>query len=156
NGTRMNPALPIDTAGLTLADIARATQAAACGTDMPLPPATGQDGQAVFAQPWQAHAFAMTVELHARGLFTWPQWAQALSAEIRAAQASGDPDDGSRYYHHWLSALEKQVIAARVGTAAQLHALEQAWDAAARRTPHGQPITLAAQDTAALGHQNHQ
>lgn len=142
---------PPDTAAFTLADIARATQAAACGAAMPLPPAAGTDGQTVFAQPWQAHAFAMTVELHARGLFTWPQWAQALSAEIRAAEAAGEPDDGSRYYHHWLSALEKQVIAARVGTAGQLHALEQAWDAAARRTPHGQPIALSPSDTAALG-----
>ena len=122
--------------GPTLADIARQ-----CGDGLPLPAATGAD--TVFAEPWQAHAFAMAVQLHARGLFTWPEWAAALSAEIRAAQAAGDADDGRRYYHHWLNALETLVIARRAGTAEQLHALEHAWDAAAQRTPHGQPITLS-------------
>lgn len=122
----------------TLADIAQAT-AQACGNQMPLPP-TGEG--AVFAEPWQAHAFAMTVQLHARGLFTWPEWAAALSDAIRAAQASGDADDGSRYYHHWLNALEALVIARRAGTPEQIHALEHAWDDAAARTPHGQPIAL--------------
>lgn len=122
-----------------LAEIARQ-----CGDDLPLP-AVRDDGT-VFAEPWQALAFAMAVQLHARGLFSWPEWAAALSAEIRAAQAAGQiddgHDDGSRYYTHWLHALEKLVIAHQVGTAEQLHALGHAWEAAAERTPHGQPIVL--------------
>lgn len=127
----------------TLADIARATQTA-CGAEMPLPPATGH-GDTVFAEPWQAHAFAMTVQLHARGLFTWPEWAAALTEQIRAAHAAGDADDGSRYYHHWVNALEALVIARRAGSAEQIHALEHAWADAAERTPHGQPIVLSEQ-----------
>ena len=124
-------------ADLTLADIA-------ChwGDGLPLPP-TG--AASVFAEPWQAHAFAMAVQLHARGLFTWPEWAATLSEEIRAAQAAGDADDGRRCDHHWLNALERLVIERRAGTAGQLHALEHAWDAAARRTPHGRPILLSEQ-----------
>lgn len=120
----------------TLVEIAQT-----CGAGLPLPPATGED--TVFTEPWQAHAFAMTVQLHERGLFTWPQWAAALSAQIRAAQNAGEPDDGTRYYEHWLNALEALVIAQRAGTAEQIHALEDAWAAAAERTPHGQPIHLA-------------
>ena len=99
--------------------------------------------RAVFIEPWQAHAFALTVQLHARGLFTWSEWAAALAAEIARAQAAGDPDDGSHYYRHWLNALERLVVAKRIGTAQQIHDLEHAWAAAAARTPHGQPIELA-------------
>ncbi|MDR3455027.1 MAG: nitrile hydratase accessory protein [Rhodoferax sp.] len=118
--------------------------AAACGDSLPLP-VRHEDGT-VFAAPWQAHAFAMAVQLHERGLFTWPEWAAALTAEIRAAQAARDHDDGSTYYQHWLGALEKLVIAKQVGTPGQIHQLEHAWEAAAERTPHGQPIQLQPED----------
>jgi nitrile hydratase accessory protein len=94
----------------------------------------------VFAAPWQAQAFAMTLHLHAKGLFTWTQWAETLGAEIRAA---GPADDGSRYYEHWLAALEK-IVAARGATDAHaLHARAEAWTRAAAATPHGKPIELA-------------
>ena len=33
----------------------------------------------VFAEPWQAQAFALVVRLHAEGAFTWTEWAAALS-----------------------------------------------------------------------------
>lgn len=119
----------------TLADIA-----AQCRQGLPLPP---QDTQAaVFAEPWQAQAFAMTVALHARGLFTWPEWAAALTARLKAVAAAGGQDDGSNYYLHWLDTLERLVLARQLGSAEQLHDLEHAWEAAAARTPHGQPIEL--------------
>jgi hypothetical protein len=34
------------------------------------------------------------------------------------------------------------VLTKQLGTADQIHDLEHAWDAAAARTPHGQPIVL--------------
>ncbi len=43
----------------------------------------------VFEEPWQAHAFAMTVSLHERGVFTWSEWSHALSQEISPAAARG-------------------------------------------------------------------
>ena len=58
------------------------------------------------------------------------------------AQAQGDCDDGSHYYRHWLDALEQMLIDQRLASAQQIHALEHAWEAAAARTPHGQPVTL--------------
>ena len=35
----------------------------------------------VFAEPWQAQAFAMTVALHDRGLFSWNEWAEGNHLE---------------------------------------------------------------------------
>jgi nitrile hydratase accessory protein len=96
----------------------------------------------VFDEPWQAQAFAMAVSLHARGVFTWNEWAGLLSEEIARAQKAGDPDTGATYYHHWLATLERIVIAKGVETAGALHERKHAWDRAARATPHGSPILL--------------
>ncbi|MGI9465175.1 MAG: nitrile hydratase accessory protein [Aestuariivirgaceae bacterium] len=93
----------------------------------------------VFAEPWQAQAFAMAVKLHEEGVFTWPEWASFLGAEIAAA--GSQPDCGD-YYDHWLAALEKIVEAKGVMTRDERLARQQAWDEAARATPHGQPIEL--------------
>ena len=101
-----------------------------------------EDGP-VFTAPWQAQAFAMTLALHERGLFAWTEWAAALTEAIRRAQAGGDPDLGNTYYHHWLDALETLLQAKGLATAQALHDLEHAWEAAAARTPHGQPIELS-------------
>jgi nitrile hydratase accessory protein len=65
----------------------------------------------VFNEPWEARAFAMTLALHERGVFTWPQWAAALSRQIAQARAAGDADLGDTYYQHWLRALESLVSA---------------------------------------------
>ena len=105
-----------------------------------------ETGGPVFAEPWQAQAFAMAIQLHERGLFTWPEWAAALSAQIAAAQAAGDVDLGDTYYCHWLAALESLVTAKGAARADELARCARAWDHAADRTPHGQPIALRPDD----------
>jgi nitrile hydratase accessory protein len=100
----------------------------------------------VFAEPWQAHAFALTLRLHERGLFSWSEWADALSRQIAAAQAAGDADLGDSYYRHWMAALEALVVAKGASTDDELQRHRRAWDHAADRTPHGQPIELRATD----------
>jgi nitrile hydratase accessory protein len=100
------------------------------------------DGAPVFEAPWQAKAFAMTLVLYGRGLFTWSEWASTLAAEITRAQTTGDPDDGSTYYQHWLAAIERLVVDKGVATSDHLVARRAAWDRAAHATPHGQPILL--------------
>jgi nitrile hydratase accessory protein len=65
----------------------------------------------VFNEPWEARAFAMTLALYERGMFTWPQWADALSRQIELARTAGDEDLGDTYYQHWLRALESLVSA---------------------------------------------
>jgi nitrile hydratase accessory protein len=110
------------------------------------PPDSGPPADPVFAEPWQAQAFAMTLALHQRGLFTWPEWAAALAGEIAAAQRAGDPDHGDTYYRHWLSALERLVAAKGAASADELERTREAWAHAAERTPHGRPIELQPRD----------
>ncbi len=111
-----------------------------------LPGQPQSDGEPVFAEAWQAQAFAMALALHERGVFTWKEWAATLAEEISRAQARGDPDLGDTYYHHWLSALERLVTERGILAKDTLSATEAAWARAAERTPHGKPIELRASD----------
>jgi nitrile hydratase accessory protein len=98
----------------------------------------------VFSEPWQAQAFAMVVALHDRGVFTWSEWAAAISAEIAEHAAEHGPiDDGSHYYEHWLEALEHLLISKGQTSHAAVDDLAAAWARAAEATPHGRPIALA-------------
>jgi len=99
-----------------------------------------------FREPWEAQAFAMALALHERGVFTWPEWAATLGAEIKRAQQAGDPDTGETYYRHWLAALERIVEAKGIANAALRTRYYDAWDHAADRTPHGRPIELRPED----------
>ena len=103
-------------------------------------------GGPVFQEPWEAQAFSMALVLHERGVFTWPEWAAALAAEITTAQAAGDPDTGESYYRHWLAALERLVVERGVTDQTTLARYRDAWDHAARRTPHGVPIEVGDRD----------
>lgn len=85
-----------------------------------------QDGP-VFAAPWQARAFAMTVKLHEQGLFDWSEWCETLSSEIKSAQAAGDPDLGDTYYDHWLKALEALVTKKKIASAGDLASCKEDW-----------------------------
>lgn len=123
---------------MTDAPAARATDA--------LPEIPRDDEGPVFREPWEAHAFAMALSLHERGLFTWTEWAAALADEIKRAQASGDPDSGETYYRHWLATLEKLVAVKGVATFDAQRRYRDAWDHAADRTPHGTPIDLRPED----------
>ena len=107
-----------------------------------------KDNSPVFREPWEAQAFSMTLALYERGLFTWNEWAQALSAQILAAQAQGDPDLGNTYYRHWLAAIEALVNVKGISSPEELGRYQQAWNHAADRVPHGQPIELRAGDFA--------
>jgi nitrile hydratase accessory protein len=101
-------------------------------------------GGPVFAEPWEAQAFALAVKLSEQGHFTWKEWAAALAEELKAAASRGEPDDGSRYYQHWLAALERLVSAKGLSDPAALLARKEAWAEAYRHTPHGKPVELAA------------
>ena len=102
----------------------------------------------VFREPWEAQAFAMALALEARGVFTWPEWATALAAEIKRAQAAGDPDTGETYYRHWLAALEHVLAEKSITDRVALARYRTAWERAADRTPHGTPIELKPHDFA--------
>jgi nitrile hydratase accessory protein len=109
---------------LTAADLAKASPAIPLGDDGP-----------VFTAPWEARVFAMTLQAHEAGVFSWPEWAENLGAEL-----AKDPDKA--YYEHWLSAFEGLLARKGVTSLSALSDLQDAWDKAAKTTPHGQPIEL--------------
>jgi nitrile hydratase accessory protein len=98
----------------------------------------------VFREPWEAQAFAMTVLLHQKGLFTWAEWAQALSTQIAASQTA--PAAETPYYQHWLAALETLVAYKGLSSPDELTRYQRAWEHAAQRTPHGMSIDLQSED----------
>jgi len=112
-----------------------------------LPRLPRDDGGPVFAEPWQAQAFALAVKLSEQGHFTWKEWAARLAEELQAAARRGEPDDGSRYYEHWLTALERLVTAKGLTDQNALLTRREAWAEAYRATPHGTPVELRAAGT---------
>ena len=107
-----------------------------------LPRLPRDEGGPVFAEPWQAQAFAMAVRLSEQGHFTWKEWAVALAAELKAAEDRGEPDDGTHYYEHWLATLERLVTAKALSNPNEMLARKEAWADAYRHTPHGNPVAL--------------
>ena len=98
------------------------------------------DGGPVFAEPWQADAFAMVAALTEAGVFTAAEWSDALGAAIRSARAAGDPDLGDTYYHHWVAALESLCVTRAEIAKAAIDECQQDWRRAYENTPHGQPV----------------
>jgi nitrile hydratase accessory protein len=108
-----------------------------------LPPLPRDEEGPVFAEPWQAQAFALAVKLSEQGHFTWKEWTTTLADGLKAAADRGEPDDGSRYYDHWVATLERLVVAKGLTDQEALVARKDAWTKAYRNTPHGSAVELA-------------
>lgn len=90
----------------------------------------------VFAEPWQARAFAIVVKMFDQRHYTWPEWVDRFSAEIAAPGHYRRPEssagvtaeklagDANRvdkhYFEHWLAACEKLLVAKGVMTKEEL------------------------------------
>ncbi|MDP7342762.1 MAG: nitrile hydratase accessory protein [Alphaproteobacteria bacterium] len=109
-----------------------------------------EDGP-LFAEPWQAQAFAMAVRLSAEGHFSWPEWVKYLSAEIAAAKNDPQGDQVGDvldiYYRQWQAALEKLVADKGLASPDEMAGRKKKWRRAYLNTPHGKPIKLSAADT---------
>lgn len=110
---------------------------AATGAGAPIP--RGEDGAPVFAEPWEAQAFALAVALHEKGVFTWSEWAETLAGEIAAGREGSDAGSDHR---HWLAAIERLVERGGLAGVNELLTRRAAFARAAAATPHGQPIVL--------------
>jgi nitrile hydratase accessory protein len=75
-----------------------------------------------FAEPWEAEAFALAVELSDRGVFAWSEFSLALGAEIRTAGADG----GTAFYALWLLALERLLTGKGIVSSVVVQAREAA------------------------------
>lgn len=70
------------------------------------------NGELVFAEPWEGRAFGMAVSLAEAGAFTWDAFRDRLVARIgRWESAHGVDDPSFRYYDCWLGVLEDLLIA---------------------------------------------
>jgi nitrile hydratase accessory protein len=94
----------------------------------------------LFAAPWQAQAFAITLALCDSGFFSWKEWTETLAEEIRAHPAL---DDGHHYYDLWLAALHRLLIRKGLATEEECRRREHEWHRASLATPHGEPIVLS-------------
>lgn len=93
----------------------------------------------VFEEPWQAEAFALTVHLHERGAFTWPEWADALGAQLRLA---GGQTTSSDYYQAWVAALESLAAEKALADRDAMRRRTAEWRRAFETTPHGRAVNL--------------
>ena len=100
------------------------------------------EGAAVFAEPWHAQVFAITVTLSEEGHFAWPEWAERFGAGLKRAAEAGGPRDGSDYYDVWLETLEGMLVERGLASAGSLTELKEAWTEAYLSTPHGAPVKL--------------
>ena len=98
--------------------------------------------QPVFAEPWEAHIFAIAVKLSEKGLLKWSEWTNALAEEIKEAKDQGNPDFGNTYYHFWLSALETILLDKNILKKSDLKSMIEQWRGAYLSTPHGKPVKL--------------
>ena len=104
---------------------------------------SGKDEQQpVFAEPWEAHAFAIAVKLSEKGLFKWSEWTNTLAEEIKEAKEQGNPDFGNTYYQFWLSALETILLEKNILKKSDLNSKMEQWHHAYLSTPHGNPVKL--------------
>ena len=104
---------------------------------------SGKDEQQpVFAEPWEAHAFAITVKLSENGLFKWSEWTNTLAEEIKEVKDQGHPDFGNTYYQFWLSALETILLKKNILKKTDLKSMIEQWRHAYLSTPHGNPVKL--------------
>ena len=117
-------------------------------TDTPVPinalPGLPRDTEGpVFNEPWEAQSFALAVRLSETGYFTWSEWVEVFSQEIKVAQERGDSDLGNTYYQHWLNALERICADKGLVGHAALNQRKGEWQRAYLNTPHGQPVDLS-------------
>ena len=73
-------------------------------TDLDLP---RQNGELVFAAPWEARAFGLALALSEQGLYAWKEFSQALAAQIAGQEQHGNTEG---YYERWLESLEHLAL----------------------------------------------
>ena len=69
------------------------------------------NGELVFAAPWESRAFGVALALHDSGRIDWEDFRQSLIGEIAAWEAAHPSGEGWSYYECWLRSLERVVSA---------------------------------------------
>ena len=81
------------------------------------------DADMTFAEPWEARAFAIIVQLAQAGHVSWGEWVECFSKEVAAASAFEAAGGSPRsYYAQWLNAAETLLADKGLAPAEQLAA----------------------------------
>lgn len=67
------------------------------------------NGELVFAAPWESRAFGVALALHDAGRIDWEDFRRSLIREIGEWEAAHPSREGWNYYECWLRALERLV-----------------------------------------------
>ncbi|AHD00253.1 nitrile hydratase accessory protein [Leisingera methylohalidivorans] len=96
----------------------------------------------VFAEPWHAQVFALTVQLNEAGRFTWADWVQRFSATLKRHGLNRELDGGEDYFRAWLETLEQVLADDGTASRAEAEGMRSRWEEAYLSTPHGAPVHL--------------
>ena len=66
-----------------------------------------QNGELLFAAPWEARAFGLAVALSEQGVYAWGEFHRELAAQIAAGEQQGETEG---YYERWLESLEHLAL----------------------------------------------
>ena len=92
------------------------------------------NGELVFAAPWESRAFGVALALHESGRMDWEDFRQSLIGEIAAWEAAHPSGEGWSYYECWLRSLERVVSGKGLINAGDLRARQA--ELAARPAGH--------------------
>jgi nitrile hydratase accessory protein len=112
------------------------------------------EGVPGFGQPWHAEDFATSLALSQAGLFSWAEWVETFSQEIRTNPQRSDEDSEAAYYRQWLAALETVLEKHTTLTSEEIAETAEHWRRSYLNTPHGKPIAFSRewQDPPTLDH----
>lgn len=98
----------------------------------------------VFEEGWHAQTLALADAMVRSGAFTAGDWANALGAALKDADAAGNPDTTETYYHCAITALEQLIAKATSIDPTMMSNRKATWERAYLATPHGEPVLLEA------------
>jgi nitrile hydratase accessory protein len=79
-----------------------------------------QNGELVFAAPWESRLFGLTMALHRSGLFEWDEFRRLLIEEIESWQRVHASAGAWSYYERWQAAFERLLASKDVCARAEL------------------------------------
>ena len=99
--------------------MSEAALAARLDADGPAAPPR-DNGELVFAAPWEGRAFGLVMSLAERGVFDYEDFRAELIRAIAEAERAGEEFS---YYACWLRALERLLVARGLVAAAHVETL---------------------------------
>ena len=108
-----------------------------------------------FGQPWHAEAFGTSLALSQAGLFSWAEWVETFSREIRTNPQRAGEDSEAAYYRQWLTALETVLEKRATLTSDEIAETAEHWRRSYLNTPHGQPIAFSREWQDSPEHDHH-